>query len=82
MQPVKFPEQNCTYIADGCEDLPAYKTVNEQFQTDEVISLWALSDDDLALILKQIKSGIRPAIHLSVIGGQPPVSLWVREKER
>ena len=81
MQAVKFHEQNCTYVAEGCRDLPAYKTINEQFQTDEIISLWALSDDDLALILKQIKSGIRPAIHLSVFGGQPPVSLWVREKE-
>lgn len=81
MEAVKFHEQNCTYVAEGCGDLPALKTINDQFQTDEVVSLWALSDDDLALILKQIKAGIRPAIHLSVIGGQLPVSLWVREKE-
>ena len=49
--------------------------------TDEVISLWQFSDDDLVSILKQLKAGIRPAIHLSVIGGQPPVSMWVRKNE-
>lgn len=30
-------------------------------------------------ILKQIKTGQRPAVYLAVIGGQPPVSLWVKE---
>lgn len=61
--------------------MPACKQYNEQFATDEVISLWRFSDDDLADILKQIKAGIRPAIHLDVIGGQPPVSMWVRKNE-
>lgn len=79
MEPIKFPEQNCTFVADGCNDLPVAKTHNEEFSADEMISLWVLSDDDLVTILEQIKSGIRPSIHLSVIGGQPPVKLWVRE---
>lgn len=79
MEPIKFPEQNCTFTADNCNDLPVAKVHNGEFNADEVISLWALSNDDLVTILKQIKAGIRPAIHLSVIGGQPPVKLWVRE---
>ena len=81
MSPVEFPEQNSVFVADGCDDLPACNQYNEQFMTDEVISLWQLSDDDLVSILKQLKAGIRPAIHLSVIGGQPPVSMWVRKNE-
>lgn len=39
MYPVEFPEQNSVFVADGCDDLPACKQYNEQFATDEVISL-------------------------------------------
>lgn len=78
MQPVSFPEKNCTYTADGCLDLPALQCVSEQFQAPEIISCWELSDEEIVMILKQIKAGQRPAICLSVIGGQPPVALWVR----
>lgn len=81
MNPISFPEQNCTHIANGCMDLPTCRQHNEQFQTEEIISLWELSDDDCVEILKQIRAGIRPAIHLSVIGGQPPVSLFVRARD-
>lgn len=79
MEAVKFPEQNCTYAAAECDNLPACKQYNEQFLTEEVISCWQFSDEDLIEILKQIKSGVRPAVHLAVIGGQPPVSMWVRK---
>lgn len=81
MYPVKFPEQNSVFVARGFDDLPAFRQYNEQFHTSEVISLWQFSDDDLVAILKQLKAGVRPAIHLSVIGGQPPVSMWVRKNE-
>lgn len=81
MRPVEFPEQNCVYTAEGCMPLPAVQQMNEQFQVLEVISCWELSDEELVMILKQIKAGQRPAIFLSVVGGQPPVSLWVRENE-
>lgn len=79
MQPVIFPEQNCTYTADKCLPLPAYKQVNEEFQTIEVISCHEFSDEEIVMMLKQIKAGQRPAVYLSVIGGQPPVSMWVKE---
>ena len=78
MNPVSFPEQNCTYVADKCLPLPACKQVNEEFQTIEVISCHEFSDEEIVMILKQIKECQRPAISLSVIGGQPPVALWLR----
>lgn len=79
MIPVNFPEQNCAYKADGCLDLPARQCVSEQFKAPEIISCWELSDEEIVMMLNQIKSGQRPAIYLSVIGGQPPVAMWVRE---
>lgn len=77
MKPVEFPEQNCTYTAEGCMPLPALQQISEQFQAPEVTSCWELSDEELMLILNQIKAGQRLAIFLSCIGGQPLVSLWV-----
>ena len=79
MQPVIFPEANCTYTADKCLPLPACQQMNEEFQAVEVISCHELTDEEIVLMLKQIKTGQRPAIYLSVIGGQPPVDMWVRE---
>ena len=79
MQPVDFSERNCTYVADGCLHLPACQQMNEEFQTIEVISCHELTDEEIVLMLKQIKEGQRPAIFLSVIGGQPPVALWVKQ---
>lgn len=81
MNPVRFPEQNCTYTADKCLPLPACQQFNEEFQTIEVISCHEFTFDEIVLMLKQIQEGQRPAIFLSVIGGQPPVSLWVRGDE-
>lgn len=78
MNPVSFPEQNSVFVAEGCKNLPAMKCKNEKFGTDEVISCWTFSDEELVQILKDIKDGKIPCIHLSVIGGQPPVSLYVR----
>lgn len=78
MQPVDFPERNCTYVADGCLPLPSCQKMNEEFQTIEVISCHELTDEEIVLMLKQIQNGQRPVICLSVIGGQPPVALWVR----
>lgn len=80
MTPVDFPERNCTYTADKCLPLPVCVQNNEQFNTYECISCHELTDDEIVLMLKQIKEGRRPAIYLPVIGGQPPVALWVREE--
>ena len=79
MKPIEFPEQNTVFVADGCDNLPACRQYNEQFHSQEVISCWELSDDDCMEIMKQIENGKKPVICLDVIGGQPPVSLWVRE---
>lgn len=79
MQPVDFPERNCIYTADKCLPLPTCRQMNEEFQTIDIISCHELTDEEIMLMLNQIQAGQRPAIFLSVIGGQPPVALWVRE---
>ena len=79
MNPVRFPEQNCTYTAEGCFDLPVYSQMNKQFGVAEYISCWQLTDQDLALILQQMKAGQRPTIYLSVVSSQPPVAMWLKE---
>ena len=81
MFPVKFSEQNSVFRKNGCYDLPACKQYNEQFQTDEVISCWEFSDEELVQILEEVKAGKRPQIFLCVVGGQPPVSLFMRSEE-
>lgn len=81
MNPVDFPERNAVFVAVGCDNLPACRQHNEQFGADEIISCWELSDKDCVEILKQIKADRRPAVYLAVIGGQPTVSLWVREND-
>ena len=78
MYPVDFPERNCIYAAEKCLPLPACQQMNEEFQTVEVISCHELTDEEIILMLNQIKAGQSPAVFLSVLGGQPPVSLWVR----
>lgn len=82
MSPVSFEEQNSVFVAEGCGNLPACKQYNEQFRTDEVISCWEFTDDELVQILKDVKAGKRPQIFLSVIGGQPPVELFMRSDNR
>ena len=55
--------------------------IRDRFQTDEVVSCWEFSDDEIIQILKEVKDGKRPQIFLSVVGGQPPVSLFMRMRE-
>lgn len=78
MNAVNFKEQNSVFVADGCGNLPACRQFNEQFQVDEIISCWEFTDEELVKILQEVKEGKRPQIFLSVIGGQPPVSLFTR----
>lgn len=80
MNPVKFPEQNSIFRYPDCSDLPALHIRNEHFDTDEVISCWEFSNEELIQILKDIQKGKRPQIFLSVIGGQPPVALYMRDE--
>ena len=78
MNPVRFPEQNSVFRHPGCSDLPALHVHNEKFDTDEVVSCWELTDEELVQILKDVQDGKRPQIFLSVIGGQPPATLYMR----
>lgn len=79
MHPVNFTEQNCIHRAAGCMDLPTRREVSDEFGVEQVTSCWELSDSDLLEVAKQIQEGKRPAIMLSVIGDQPPVSMYLRK---
>ena len=71
MEPVKFSGMNAVYKAPGCDDLPAFKD-----QKDGVIcvtSCWRPSREELDIL----NSG--GCVCLSVIGGQPPVSIWAQK---
>ena len=79
MQAVDFTEINSIYTGENCLPLPVCRQYNEEFGVMEYISLHELTDEEIVLMLKQIKEGQRPAIYLDVIGGQPPVALWIKE---
>lgn len=68
MKPVKFPQQNKTFIApadmDNCQDLPAHQ------HQGGILSCWELSDAEFEQLKRTRK------IYLNVCGvSQPPVWL-------
>lgn len=72
MNGVEFKDQNCIFCKpktmgeDECLSLPTKKTTNGQYPSIE--SVWELSDEELALVLKSKR------IRLGVLGnGMPPV---------
>lgn len=71
MKPVKFEGMNCTYTAPDCEDLPARCELEGEHLS--VLSAWKPSEEDLKLL------NAGGCVCLSVLGGQPPVALWVQE---
>ena len=71
MKPVKFDGMNCTYTADGCEDLPTRQELDGEHLA--VTSVWKPSEEDL----KVLNAG--GCICLTILYGQPPVSLWAQE---
>lgn len=79
MKPVEFPEQNCIHRANGCADLPTLVMKNDKFDCDEVVSCWEMEDSDIQEMLKSLKENERPKIFLSILGGQPRVSIFVRD---
>lgn len=62
-------------------DLPSFQAYNEQFDAPEIMSCWEFTDDEIQKIKDDIENGKRPQLFLSVIGGQPPVALFMRDKE-
>jgi len=51
MTPVKTPYSNITYVAEGCNDLPATLAKNPSGQ-DEVETCWELSDEEVEQVVK------------------------------
>ena len=68
MEPVKFQGTNVTYIAPGCNDLPAY--AEEKNGKLEVTSCWKPSKEDMEVL------NAGGCVCLCVRGGQPPVALF------
>ena len=68
---MKFEGANCTYTASGCEDLPAHHELDGERLS--VTSVWKPSQEDL----EALNAG--GCICLNVLGGQPPVAMWVQE---
>ena len=64
MKPIKFKEQNITYVADGCGDLPAHRAEHQ------ILSCWELTDKEKEEVQK---TGI---VWLSVFGHQQP-PVWL-----
>lgn len=66
MTPIKFKKMNCTYVADGCGDLPACRA------DGQIVSCWKLT------LRERIKMMITGRMWLSVQSRQqPPVWLGV-----
>jgi hypothetical protein len=71
MKPVKFVGANCSYTAPGCEDLPTLRELDGERLS--VTRVWKPSAEDLEVL----NNG--GCVCLNVLGGQPPVALWVQE---
>jgi len=71
MKPVKFQDMNVTYMAPGCGDLPTL--AQEEDGRLCVTSCWKPSAEDLAIL------NAGGCVCLNVVGGQPPVAMWVQE---
>ena len=54
MTPIKTPYSNITYVAEGCNDLPATLTKNPSGQ-DEVETCWELTDEEVEQVIKNKK---------------------------
>lgn len=72
MEPIKVKQTNCVYTAPGCGDLPVVREVDEEGHLS-VTSAWKPSAEDLEVL------NAGGCICLTVLGGQPPVSMWAQE---
>lgn len=74
MTPIRTDYSNATYTAGGCFDLPA-TIANRQDGSQEVETVWELTDEELEQITKDRR------IYLYIIGGQmPPVFLLTKSE--
>ena len=71
MDPVKFEGMNVTYVSPGCGDLPTL--AHEEDGHLCVTSCWKPSAEDLVAL------NAGGCVCLNVVGGQPPVAMWVQE---
>ena len=63
-EPIHFEQENVNFVAPGCGDLPTFA------DGQQIISCWALSQAELAEVLKSGRIFVR------IVGtGQPPMSV-------
>jgi hypothetical protein len=66
MKPVKFKQQNITFTAEGCSDLPAYK------DDEEIISVWK------GTLLDRLKFLFTGKMYFWLVSqSQPPIGMSV-----
>ena len=69
MTPIKTPYSIITYVAEGCNDLPATLTKNTSGQ-NEVETCWELKNEEVEQVIKNRK------VYLYIIGTAVP-SLYI-----
>lgn len=74
MTPIKTRYSNITYVAEGCNDLPATLTKNSSGQ-DEVETCWELTDQEVEQIMKDKK------IYLYIMGTAVPPLYMTTESD-
>ena len=74
MKPVPFDQQNCTYRAEDCYDLPAFRHLEEfgNKQYPAITSVWELDEDEIDMIIAS-----RKVAFTIISNDQPPIRLEV-----
>ena len=68
MNAIPFKQVNVIYKAEGCGDLPTYKS------ECEIVSCWEPDDEEMEYIKKCINNNEKPKFYLDILGqNQPPV---------
>lgn len=74
MTPIKTPYSNITYVAEGCNDLPATLTKSPSGQ-DEVETCWELTDEEIEQVIRDKK------IYLYIMGTAVPPLYMTTESD-
>lgn len=76
MNAIDFKQANVTYVADGCNNLKVFRTIDTNYNCPSLISCWEPTDEELEYIKQCINNNKKPKIYLDILShSQPPV--WV-----
>lgn len=74
MNPIRTDYSNITYVAEGCNDLPATLTKNP-FGQDEVETCWELTDEEVEQVMKDKR------VFLHIMGRSVPPLYMTTESD-